>query len=367
VRGFIFYTYGQWHFSNPNPSSSIPSFNIQRSTLTPVFLKTLPLSPTLQSHTPHPSIPWRPLIRPPLLQHRRYRLKHSLMCIWMSVTVSGTSQTPIPLSLPKDAPIIPNPPITYPSLSLNTPEASHSASTSPALLVSPQTLPNVHLDVSHGQWHFSNPNPSSSVPSFTTRVSLPKDAPIIPNPPITYPSLPLNTPEASHSASTSPASLVLPQTLPNVHLDVSHGQWHYFSNPNPSSSVPSFTTRISLPKDAPIIPNPPITYPSLPLDTPEASHSASTSPASSVLPQTPPNAHGPGLVNGLSLPSSSSTLSHLLHSPSCSSTGTLISVHFKQAHVFSHPPSHTSPRTSRSFLLGCPTRIHHRYRQQGQR
>jgi hypothetical protein len=69
---------------------------------------------------------------------------------------------------------------------------------------------------------------------FNTRTSLPKDAPVIPNPPITYPS-PFNTLEASHSASTSPASLVSPQTLPDVHLDVSHGQQH-FLNPNPTQS-----------------------------------------------------------------------------------------------------------------------------------
>jgi hypothetical protein len=69
---------------------------------------------------------------------------------------------------------------------------------------------------------------------FNTRTSLLKDTPIIPNPPVTYP-LPFDTLEASHLASTSPASLVLPQTLPDVHLDVSHGQRH-FSNPNPTQS-----------------------------------------------------------------------------------------------------------------------------------
>jgi hypothetical protein len=56
--------------------------------------------------------------------------------------------------------------------------------------------------------------------------------------------------------------------------------------------------RVPMPKDAPVIPSPSIpAYPTSPPDTPEASHSASTSPASSVSPQTPPDAHGPGFVN----------------------------------------------------------------------
>ncbi|KAH9057673.1 hypothetical protein EDB87DRAFT_1578552 [Lactarius vividus] len=90
-------------------------------------------------------------------------------------------------------------------------------------------------------------------------------------------------------------SVVLPQTAPAP----------FAHSANPSSSIPSFTARVSLPKDAPVIPSPPIaSYPSSPLDTPEASHSASTSPASSVSPQTPPDAHGPGLVKVASAESS---------------------------------------------------------------
>src|SRR5229473_4930030 len=51
-----------------------------------------------------------------------------------------------------------------------------------------------------------------------SRVPLPKNNPIIPSPTIrTCPSSPPGTPKASHSASTSPTSLVLPQTPPNVH------------------------------------------------------------------------------------------------------------------------------------------------------
>lgn len=41
-------------------------------------------------------------------------------------------------------------------------------------------------------------------------------------------------------------------------------------------------------------------HPSSLPDTPEASHSASTSPASSVSPQTPPVVHGPGLLKAAS-------------------------------------------------------------------
>ncbi|KAI0057892.1 hypothetical protein BV25DRAFT_1830642 [Artomyces pyxidatus] len=61
-----------------------------------------------------------------------------------------------------------------------------------------------------------------------------------------------------------------------------------FSHPSTASSasIPSFTHRTST-THVPIIPNPTITYPSPP-DTPEASHSVSTSPASSASPPTPP-------------------------------------------------------------------------------
>jgi hypothetical protein len=90
--------------------------------------------------------------------------------------------------------------------------------------------------------------------------------------------------------------VVLPQTAP--------APFTHSSNPNPSSSIPSFTARVTLPKDAPVIPSPAITYPSSPPDTPEASHSASTSPASSVSPQTPSDTHGPGFVKVASAESS---------------------------------------------------------------
>ncbi|KAI0279327.1 hypothetical protein BC826DRAFT_1112945 [Russula brevipes] len=49
------------------------------------------------------------------------------------------------------------------------------------------------------------------------------------------------------------------------------------------------------PLDGPVIPSPSIpTYPSSLPDTPEASHLVSTSPTSSVSPQTPPDVHGSG-------------------------------------------------------------------------
>jgi hypothetical protein len=70
------------------------------------------------------------------------------------------------------------------------------------------------------------------------------------------------------------------------------------STSNVGSSMPAFAPRAALPKDASVIPSPAIrTYPSSPFDTPKVSpHSASTSPASLVSPQTPPNAYGPGFV-----------------------------------------------------------------------
>lgn len=73
-----------------------------------------------------------------------------------------------------------------------------------------------------------------------------------------------------------------------------------------TSGIPSFTPRVAMPpKEAPVIPSPSIpTYPSSPPDTPETSHSVSTSPASSVSPQTPPDAHGPGFVKVASADSS---------------------------------------------------------------
>jgi hypothetical protein len=78
--------------------------------------------------------------------------------------------------------------------------------------------------------------------------------------------------------------VVLPQTAP--------APFAHSANP----SIPSFTTRLSLSQDAPVIPSPPIAYTSSPSDTPEASHSTSTSPALPVSPQTPPEVHGPGLI-----------------------------------------------------------------------
>jgi hypothetical protein len=76
-------------------------------------------------------------------------------------------------------------------------------------------------------------------------------------------------------------------------------------NSSMGSSIPAFASHVPLFKDAPVIPSPSIrTYPSSPPDTPEASHSASTSPASSVSPQTPPNAHGAGFVKLVSADSS---------------------------------------------------------------
>ena len=78
------------------------------------------------------------------------------------------------------------------------------------------------------------------------------------------------------------------------------------------------------------IPSPSIpAYPTSPPDTPEASHSASTSPASSVSPQTPPDAHGcydprqpPPIFHLLIIPYSSCVVPSpchvLLHvTPSC--------------------------------------------------
>ncbi|KAI0285233.1 hypothetical protein BC826DRAFT_918884 [Russula brevipes] len=86
-------------------------------------------------------------------------------------------------------------------------------------------------------------------------------------------------------------AMVLPQPAPApfTHQSASN------VNSNTGSSIPAFAPRASLPKDGPVIPSPSIpAYPSSPPDTPEASHSVSTSPASSVSPQTPPDAHGSG-------------------------------------------------------------------------
>jgi len=94
--------------------------------------------------------------------------------------------------------------------------------------------------------------------------------------------------------------MVLPQPAPAPFTHQSA------SNVNSTStSIPSFASRVHVPKDAPVIPSPSIpTYPSSPPDTPEVSHSASTSPASSVSPQTPPDAHGTGFVKVVSADSS---------------------------------------------------------------
>lgn len=91
---------------------------------------------------------------------------------------------------------------------------------------------------------------------------------------------------------------VLPQPVPAPFTHQSTG--------NVNSSMPAFAPRVPLPKDAPVIPSPSVPpYHSSPPDTPEASpHSASTSPASSVSPQTPPDAHGSGFVKVVSADSS---------------------------------------------------------------
>jgi hypothetical protein len=68
-------------------------------------------------------------------------------------------------------------------------------------------------------------------------------------------------------------------------------------------SPPHHACRLHLFQRTPIIPSLPIAYPSSP-PIPPTSHSASTSPASSVSPQTPPNTHGPGLVKVTSAESS---------------------------------------------------------------
>jgi len=95
---------------------------------------------------------------------------------------------------------------------------------------------------------------------------------------------------------------VLPQPAP---APFTHQSSTGNINSSTGTSIPAFAPRVPLPKDAPVIPSPSIrTYPSSPLDTPEASHSVSTSPASSVSPQTPPDAHGPGFVKVVSADSS---------------------------------------------------------------
>jgi hypothetical protein len=96
--------------------------------------------------------------------------------------------------------------------------------------------------------------------------------------------------------------MVLPQPAP---APFSHQSTGNNINSSTGGSIPAFASRVPLSKDAPVIPSPSIrTYPSSPPDTPEASHSASTSPASSVSPQTPPDAHGQGFVKFVSADSS---------------------------------------------------------------
>src|SRR6266702_911861 len=73
-----------------------------------------------------------------------------------------------------------------------------------------------------------SPSPSSS---FNTRVSLPKDAPVIPGPPIAYPSSLPDTPEASHQHRRH-------------HLNVTSHVLHNFTGPGPQFHS-SFTTRVS--------------------------------------------------------------------------------------------------------------------------
>jgi hypothetical protein len=100
---------------------------------------------------------------------------------------------------------------------------------------------------------------------------------------------------------------VLPQPTPAPFSHQSTGKKNI--NSSTGSSIPAFASRVPLSKDAPVIPSSSIrTYPSSPPDTPEASHSASTSPASSVSPQMPSDAHGAGFVKLVSIVSADSNL-----------------------------------------------------------
>jgi len=95
--------------------------------------------------------------------------------------------------------------------------------------------------------------------------------------------------------------MVLPQPAPAPFTHQSSSS----ATSGSGSAMPLLAPRVPMPKDAPVIPSPSIpSYPSSPPDTPGASHSASTSPASSVSPQTPPDAHGPGFVKVVSADSS---------------------------------------------------------------
>jgi hypothetical protein len=103
-----------------------------------------------------------------------------------------------------------------PLIPLDTPEASHSASTSPAsscrkrpplFPVHRSNIPLIPLNT---------PEASHSASTSTAsgcRKTPPYSQSIDPNVPL----IPPNTPGASHSTSTSSASLVSPQTLPNAH------------------------------------------------------------------------------------------------------------------------------------------------------
>ena len=88
--------------------------------------------------------------------------------------------------------------------------------------------------------------------------------------------------------------MVLPQPAPAL---FSHQTMGNNVNSSTCSSIPAFSSRAALSKDEPVIPGPSVrAYPSSPPDTPEASHSASTSPVS-VSPQTLPDAHARSLLS----------------------------------------------------------------------
>jgi hypothetical protein len=96
-------------------------------------------------------------------------------------------------------------------------------------------------------------------------------------------------------------AMILPQPAP---APFSHQNTGNNINSSTGSSMPAFSFRVPLSKDAPLFPVPWSEHTLIPPDTPEASHSASTSPASSVSPQTPPDAHGPGFIKVVSAYSS---------------------------------------------------------------
>jgi hypothetical protein len=210
------------------------------------------------------------------------------------VTSTPTLVLPYRLSLPahpyrKTDPVIPSPSIpAYPSSPPDTPEASHSVSTSPTSSVSPQTPPDAHGSGFGPSGHVRAPRDQ---PDGARDVFLPGVAAQCRR--VDIARLSISRPARFRRPWTLSSDGAPPTGTGTIHApecesrQLQHWFFHTgFRSPRIPTARWTCHSESFDPRKARI--------PSSPPDTPEASHSVLTSPTSSVSPQIPPDAHGSG-------------------------------------------------------------------------